>query len=205
MTLPASGQIAMSDINTEMGRALTYQFSLNDSDVRALAGIPSGSISLNDFHGKSYIHYIRPSSYVITSVTGGSVTNPTGVYNGKTGPINTSAYTTVAHSTTGSTGQQEGIMYSGFGSGTITGSLWISASGSLSDTSMTAQANIQINGGTIYTSPNTFSFTTAVYTGSINLATLSVYSYATGGHNGTLGAGDNCSSTFNLYDICVIY
>lgn len=205
MTLPASGTISMSNINTEMGRASNYQFSLNDSDVRALAGVPSGTISLSNFYGKSNIHYVRPSTYSITSVTGGSVTNPTAIYAGKTGPLNTSAYTTVAHGALGLVDQQEGITYSGFGSGTVTGSLWISASGSLSDAGLGAQSNIQINGGTVYTSPDSFSWTTNVYTGSINLSTLSVYSYATGGHNGPLEDGDTCTSTFDLKDILVIY
>jgi len=195
----------MANINTEMGRASNYAFSLNDSNVRALAGVPSGAISLNDFHSKSYIHYIRPSNYSIISVTGGSVVSPTAVYAGKTGPLNTTNYTTVSHSVAGVTSEKEGITYSGFGSGTITGTLWISASGSLTETGITAYSEVQINGGSVYSSPGTFNFTSAVYTGSINLATLSVYSYATGGKVGPTIDNDNCSSTFNLYDIVVIY
>lgn len=53
MTLPASGQISAYDINIEMGVSGTAQRSLNDSTSRTLAGVPSGTISLNDFHGKA--------------------------------------------------------------------------------------------------------------------------------------------------------
>ncbi len=59
MTLPASGLITMADVNVEFGRASNTPITLNDSDVRALAGIPSGAISLNDLHGKTYYPYGR--------------------------------------------------------------------------------------------------------------------------------------------------
>lgn len=56
MTLPASGSISLGDVMTELrvtnpGRA--YPISLGDSDVRALAGVPSGAISLSNLYGKS--------------------------------------------------------------------------------------------------------------------------------------------------------
>ena len=41
-------------INTELGRAANTPISLNDPAVRQLAGKPSGTISMRDFHGKSY-------------------------------------------------------------------------------------------------------------------------------------------------------
>ena len=54
MTLPYSGNpISMSQVNVELGYASNATISLNDTDVRALAGKASGTISLNDFHGKS--------------------------------------------------------------------------------------------------------------------------------------------------------
>ena len=53
MTLQASGAIAISDINVELGRASTYNSNLNESALRTLAGVPSGAISLSSFYGKS--------------------------------------------------------------------------------------------------------------------------------------------------------
>lgn len=43
----------MADINVELGKSATALISLNDADARALAGIPSGQIALNNFYGKS--------------------------------------------------------------------------------------------------------------------------------------------------------
>lgn len=65
MTLPASGSISLGDVMTELrimnpGRA--YPIALGDADVRALAGVPSGSISLSNLYGKS--SYIAMSGSV---------------------------------------------------------------------------------------------------------------------------------------------
>ncbi|AGN30308.1 FG-GAP repeat protein [Vibrio phage nt-1] len=53
MALQTSGPISILDIMTELGISGTT--SLNDADLRALAGIASGTISLSDFYGKSSI------------------------------------------------------------------------------------------------------------------------------------------------------
>lgn len=52
MALP-TGTITMNDVNIELGRSSGGTISLNDSDVRQLAGRPSGTISMNDLRGKS--------------------------------------------------------------------------------------------------------------------------------------------------------
>lgn len=56
MPLPSSGIISASDINEELGKSSTALLSLNASDIRDLADVPSGEISFSDFYGKSAIH-----------------------------------------------------------------------------------------------------------------------------------------------------
>lgn len=56
MTLPASAPISLGDVLTEIRRinpSRALPISLGDADVRALAGKPSGPISLSDLYGKS--------------------------------------------------------------------------------------------------------------------------------------------------------
>lgn len=53
MTLPSSGAISLSQVNTELNQSSTGQISLGDANVRALAGVPSGAISMSNLHGKS--------------------------------------------------------------------------------------------------------------------------------------------------------
>lgn len=52
MVLPV-GTISMDQVNTELGHSATKLISLNQSDVRALAGKSSGTISMDDLRGKS--------------------------------------------------------------------------------------------------------------------------------------------------------
>lgn len=54
MTTP-SGQIALSDVNTELGYSSTATISMNDAAVRNLAGVPSGQISMSNLQGKSAV------------------------------------------------------------------------------------------------------------------------------------------------------
>jgi len=51
MTLPASGAISMSQVRTELGAS--GAISLGQASVRALAGVASGAISLNNLRGKA--------------------------------------------------------------------------------------------------------------------------------------------------------
>jgi len=53
MTLPATGPLTVSMINTELGRVPAARFHLNGADERALAGVPTGAVSFADFYGKS--------------------------------------------------------------------------------------------------------------------------------------------------------
>lgn len=53
MSLPSSGAISISAINTEMGRASNAATNLNETPIRKLAGVLSGAISLSNFHGRA--------------------------------------------------------------------------------------------------------------------------------------------------------
>lgn len=53
MPLPSSGPIWMSQVNTELGRAANAAIYLGDSEVRGLAGVPSGLIYMSSLLGKS--------------------------------------------------------------------------------------------------------------------------------------------------------
>ena len=52
MTLP-TGTISMSQVNVELNLSATATISLNQANVRTLAGVPTGTISMNDLRGKS--------------------------------------------------------------------------------------------------------------------------------------------------------
>ena len=58
MTLNASGAISLGgsvtgqSVNLQLGQGAATQVSMNDTNVRTLAGIASGAIDFNSFHGK---------------------------------------------------------------------------------------------------------------------------------------------------------
>jgi len=69
MALPSSGQISMGQVDVELGYSSTAQISLNDTVVRTLFGVSSGTISLNQGHGKSAC---TPSGTYLGSYCSGS-------------------------------------------------------------------------------------------------------------------------------------
>jgi hypothetical protein len=56
MALP-TGTISMSQVNVELGRTSTASISLNETAVRTLAGVASGTISMNNLRGKSAVSW----------------------------------------------------------------------------------------------------------------------------------------------------
>ena len=69
MTLPASGSISLSQVNTELGRSSTAALSMNDSGLRTLFGVGSGQISMSSGYGKS--SYTAPSGINVLVIAGG--------------------------------------------------------------------------------------------------------------------------------------
>lgn len=72
---PAAAPISLGDVLTEIRRvnpARALPISLGDADVRALAGKPSGPISLSDLYGKSSY---TPMTIVATDGHASGITN----------------------------------------------------------------------------------------------------------------------------------
>jgi len=53
MTLPASGPLSMSQVNSELALVSTTQLSFSQTVLRTLAGVLSGDISMSSLRGKS--------------------------------------------------------------------------------------------------------------------------------------------------------
>lgn len=65
-------------INVELLKNENDPISINDSDFRALAGVPSGGISISNVYGQTYTRYgtpsgsfNKPAGLVTLSITGG--------------------------------------------------------------------------------------------------------------------------------------
>lgn len=67
MALQTTRPISLGDVRTELG--LTGPISLGQAEVRALAGIPSGPISLGDLLGKSSVVSFVVGAKVVSGTT----------------------------------------------------------------------------------------------------------------------------------------
>lgn len=105
MTLPVSGQLSFSQINSELHINSSFQGSLNDNDVRTLAGKPSGQISFSNFLGKTALttfnNTIGNNTYYFTI--------PRGVF--------VISYTVVGAGGGGGSNNSSGSVYGGGGGG----------------------------------------------------------------------------------------
>ena len=75
MTLPASGQITLNQVNVELGNSGTAQIGMNDAAVRGLFGIASGEIEMSDGYGKSNVTWYGERGLFGGGVTGSQATN----------------------------------------------------------------------------------------------------------------------------------
>ena len=57
MTMPASGQVSLSQANVELDYTATAQISMNDANVRSLGDKASGAIAFSDFYNRFYTFY----------------------------------------------------------------------------------------------------------------------------------------------------
>lgn len=80
MTLPASGQISLSQVNTELGRASNTAINMNESAVRTLAGVGgAGSAwSMNSLYGKSSLTVtgVNDDRFYVSSGSGSASSFP---------------------------------------------------------------------------------------------------------------------------------
>jgi hypothetical protein len=54
MTLPATGTITLNAVNTELTQSATAYVTLNDTNIRSLFGVPTGTIYMSNGYGKSF-------------------------------------------------------------------------------------------------------------------------------------------------------
>lgn len=67
MTLPSSGAISLSQVNTELQKSSSATISLGDSDVRLLAQVPSGTISMSNLYGKTWLTAADAVSWFVSN------------------------------------------------------------------------------------------------------------------------------------------
>ena len=130
MTLPTSGTITMAQVAAELGESTT-DINLNKASVRALAGVPSGAISMSDLYGKSSLAaYINEASFSGSATDfGGGATAYTGfatltVTGGGTGGITYQWYVTGGAGITAPTSSTTRLALSGSAGASISGTVW---------------------------------------------------------------------------------
>jgi hypothetical protein len=80
MTTPATGPLALSAVNAELGLASTTQISMSAALTRTLAGVASGAIRFSDLRGKTLVTYVISADTADAVITLGTTTPTTGTY-----------------------------------------------------------------------------------------------------------------------------
>jgi hypothetical protein len=226
MTLPASGTITMGMVKAELG--ISGVLNLTDYRVRALFGIPTGTIKLTDGYGKSNSR--RPNTYSWSGTTlFSSHTNDTLAFDVVSGyetsvnPTGTPAtFTAAARPKTSPGLSTSTTIYSGFPPITYSGTLSICLSSSTFTSDSINLSNTVVSSVSIYYSTNsggTYTFLSAAIGGSdfttagyitaflsgVNLANLRVQIEAVGESAGsTIDSWAGAGATANVYDIIVL-
>ena len=74
MTLPASGQISLNQVNVELDLSGTAQIDMNSAAVRTLFGVASGQITMANGYGKANAFTLTISSHVTNLNVGTAAT-----------------------------------------------------------------------------------------------------------------------------------
>jgi hypothetical protein len=85
MTLPASGAITFGQVNTELGLGATTLINLNQTNVRTLFGVASGTISMSNGWGKTAGGGVGTGGTLTLTVT--SAIKNFNVYSAATGAV----------------------------------------------------------------------------------------------------------------------
>ena len=83
MTLQTSGAISLNQIHVEAGGTTGTQASLNDSDIRVIAGAPSGAIDFADCYGVTLVT-VTQGSQSVTQATYYGFSNNSGSLGSRT-------------------------------------------------------------------------------------------------------------------------
>lgn len=201
---PNRPQISLYDINVELKNSPTAQIGMNDTRVRQLAGVSSGTISMFMFYGK----YCR-TIYRATAYNGTAGTN-SGAYDGGDGE----AFNQDIYTTTSSYAEGNGTYtYTGKPTTLRTGVLRIRAlaipyddGGSISPSLSNLPSYLYYNigsGNVLLATLTTTSTEYSVNLTNVNPNSISVVTTGTTGSGGNLRLGNDWSghSVARVYDI----
>lgn len=162
MTLP-TGQISMSQVNVELGLSATAQISLNQANVRTLAGVPSGAISMQNLQGKTNatapVNTAAPTISGTTQV-GQTLSSTTGTWTGTPTPTYTYQWQRNTSNISGATSSTYVIQSADVGNTLRCVVTATNTAGSTSANSNSTATVTEVTGQIAYTAPGTYTFVT---------------------------------------------